>query len=67
MVADAYATALMVMGDERGKAFAKNNQIRINMIIRSASDYKNWQNINEIKIPQTLQRCQKLVGCVYFE
>ena len=67
MIADAYATALMVMGDKKGKAFSKENHLRINMIIRSASEYQSWQNIDDTKIPQSSQKCQKQGGCVYLE
>jgi thiamine biosynthesis lipoprotein len=67
MMADAYATAFMVMGDEKGKAFAKANGLRVNMISRKASGYQNWQNIDELRMPQSLGKCQKRDGCVYFE
>lgn len=47
MMADAYATALMVMGDEAGKVFATTNQLSINMIIRKTLNYETWRNIND--------------------
>ena len=67
MMADAYATALMVMGDIKGKIFSENNNIRVSIITRKDDDYIAWQNIEKIKISQPLQRCVKVGGCVYFE
>ena len=58
MMADAYATALMVLGDEKGKAFAKKHQLRVNMVTRGAQNNQHWQNIDDIKIPQSLQKCE---------
>ncbi|MEE9309997.1 MAG: FAD:protein FMN transferase [Cocleimonas sp.] len=66
MIADAYATALMVMGDVKGRRFSEDNHIKSNMIIRNTADYENWQNIDEVKMPQSLQKCPKRGGCVYF-
>ncbi len=45
MMADAYATALMVLGEVEGKQFAVENGLRVNMIIRDGSGYRVWQNI----------------------
>ena len=67
MMADAYATALMVMGEKLGKAFSEHNKLRVNMIIRMKEDYHVWENINKTKIPQSLQRCVKVGGCAYIE
>ena len=67
MMADAYATALMVMGDKKSELFSRDQKLRTNMIIRNKSDYQVWQNIDETKIPQTLQKCRKKKGCVYLE
>ncbi len=67
MLADAYATAFMVMGDKKGKTFAKKNSIRVNMIVRENDSFETWQNIDEIKIKQSAQKCQKVGGCTYFE
>ena len=35
MLADAYATALLVMGEEKGKIFTKQNNLNVLMIIRN--------------------------------
>ncbi len=67
MMADAYATALMVMGDVQGKVFSEKNNLRVNMIVRKGADYIAWQNIDKIKMPKPLQRCVKVGGCVYIK
>ncbi len=67
MIADAYATALMVMGDVQGKIFSEKNNLRVNMIVRKGEDYIAWQNIDKIKIPKPLQHCVKVGGCAYIE
>lgn len=50
MMADAYATALMVLGDEKGKVFANANEIKVNMIIRNQSSFQVWKNFDETKL-----------------
>ena len=45
MIADAYATAIMVLGEVDGKALATAQQLSINMIIRNGKIYSNWNNI----------------------
>jgi thiamine biosynthesis lipoprotein len=50
MMADAYATALMVLGDEKGKVFANTNKIRVNMIIRNNSNLQVWKNFDATKL-----------------
>ena len=67
MMADAYATALMVQGEKKGKIFSEQNKLRVDMIIRTESDYFVWESINKTKIPQTSKRCVKVGGCVYLE
>jgi len=67
MMADAYATALMVLGDKQGKAFAEHNKLRVGMIIRKGEGYKAWENIDKTKVQQSLQRCVKVGGCAYIE
>ena len=67
MIADAYATALMVLGEEKGRTFIIQNKLHANMIFRKKSKYKVWQNIDNIKIPQSKQRCVKVSGCIYLE
>ncbi len=46
MIADAYATALLVMGEKRGIVFAKKKKLKINMFIREASSYRIWNSID---------------------
>ncbi len=67
MLADAYATAFMVMGANKGKAFANNNNIRVNMIIKENDSFVTWQNIDEIKIKQSTKKCKKVGGCTYLD
>lgn len=50
MMADAYATALMVLGDDKGKTFANTNEIKVNMIIRNNSNFQVWKNFDEAKL-----------------
>ncbi len=46
MLADAYATALMVMGEVKGKAFAQKNKLQVNMIIRDKKNkFSRWSNL----------------------
>jgi thiamine biosynthesis lipoprotein len=51
MMADAYATALMVLGENKGKDFSKTQNIKVNMIIRN-NDYgfSIWKNFDETKL-----------------
>lgn len=80
MMADAYATALSVMGEKEGKVFVegKARKIRVNMITRKKFGFNNWQNIDEIKIPQSSKDCdidgikstgnsKKWGGCIYLD
>jgi thiamine biosynthesis lipoprotein len=46
MLADAYATALMVMGEEQGKQFSKAQGLSVYMIIRDQENYKFWQTLH---------------------
>jgi len=47
MYADAYATALMVIGEKAGKDFTKKNKLNVNMIIRDkVGSFSNWSNLN---------------------
>ncbi len=50
MLADAYATALMVLGSAKGKTFAKEKALKVNMIIRSNSGNQVWTNFDESKL-----------------
>lgn len=80
MMADAYATALSVMGEEKGKHFVKGQarQIRVNFITRQKLGFNNWQNIDEIKILLSSKDCdvediklnessKKWGGCIYLD
>lgn len=69
MLADAYATALLVMGEEKGRRFIgqQENKLRVNLIIKNKDTFQSWQNIDGIKIPQTQEKCKKWGGCVYFD
>jgi len=44
MLADAYATALLVMGDEKGKLFAKEKNLDVLMIIRKEDKFEFWSS-----------------------
>lgn len=46
MKADAFSTALMVMGEIEGKHFALQQKLEINMIIREGNGYKSWNNLS---------------------
>ncbi len=51
MMADAYATALMVLGENKGKDFAKTHNLKVNMIIRNNdSGFSVWKNFDETKL-----------------
>ena len=67
MMADAFATALMVMGKKKGKEFINKHGINASMISREESTYRIWQNIDIIKIPISSMTCNKSKGCVYIE
>lgn len=41
MMADAYATAILVMGEKKGKTFAEENNLDVLMIIRSSDEGKD--------------------------
>lgn len=45
MIADAYATAVMVMGEKEGKEFILKNNIKANMIIRAGDKFISWSNL----------------------
>ena len=45
MIADAYATAVMVLGENTGKTFILNNNIKANMIIREGDKFISWSNL----------------------
>ena len=46
MLADAYATALLVMGDKKGKIFAQENNLDVLMIIRNEDKFIFWNSSN---------------------
>lgn len=45
MIADAYATAVMVMGEKKGKAFIIKNKIKAYMIFREKDHFTSWSNL----------------------
>ena len=45
MLADAFATALMVMGEDRGKRFAEEQELSVYMIIREQETYSVWNRL----------------------
>ena len=49
MFADAYATAVLVMGEELGKSFAEENNFDVLMIIRDDDKFKFWSSSNLFK------------------
>lgn len=44
ILADAYATALMVMGDQKGKIFTEENNLDVLMIIRNEDRFDFWSS-----------------------
>jgi len=44
MMADAYATALLVMGDSRGKTFTEEQKLDVLMIIRNEDKFTFWSS-----------------------
>lgn len=69
MLADAYATALSVMGENKGKRFIAQepHKLHVNLIMREKEIFEYWQNINEVKIPSTDKKCKKWGGCIYLD
>lgn len=45
MLADAYATAIMVMGEVKGREFAKQQKLKVNLIYKENNNFKVWRNI----------------------
>ena len=48
-MADGYATAILVMGEEHGKIFAKDHDLKVVMMIREANKYSYWSNTELFK------------------
>ena len=69
MMADAYATALTVMGKDQAIRFVRQepHKLNVNMITREVETIKNWQNINEVKIPRVSKKCKNWGGCIYLD
>ncbi len=67
MLADAYATAFMVLGSEKTKQFVRQNQIRVSFYYGSDSKLKHWQSIDKTKEKWLGEKCQKVGGCTYYE
>ena len=47
MMADGLATAIMVLGEEKGKAFIADHQLKAYMITRDKSGFSNWNNFSD--------------------
>ena len=65
MMADAYATALSVMGKERAKSFVVggDHKLFINLITRESEGFKHWHNMNGTTLLHTSEKCKKWGGC----
>ncbi|PWQ99458.1 FAD:protein FMN transferase ApbE [Leucothrix pacifica] len=44
MIADGFATAIMVLGEDKGKAFIAENQLKAYMITRDKDGFSTWNN-----------------------
>lgn len=52
MIADAQATAIMVLGEQKGKIYAKKENLKVYMIFRDKDKFSIWHNLpNDILIP----------------
>ncbi|MCK5919202.1 MAG: FAD:protein FMN transferase [Cocleimonas sp.] len=52
MIADAQATAIMVLGEKQGKAYAQQHGLMVYMIIRNGKGFSVWHNLHpDILIP----------------
>jgi len=47
MIADAQATAIMVLGEEKGKVYAQQQGLAVYMIIRNETGFSVWHNLPE--------------------
>ena len=47
MMADGLATAIMVLGEERAKAFIADNKLSVYMVSRDADRFTNWHNFSD--------------------
>jgi thiamine biosynthesis lipoprotein len=45
MIADAQATAIMVLGEEKGKNYAQQQNLMVYMIIRNKNGFSVWHNL----------------------
>ncbi len=46
VIADAYATALLVMGEQRAIIFIKKHKLKTHLFIREASTYRTWNSLD---------------------
>lgn len=46
MIADAQATAIMVLGEIKGKLYAQQQQLKVYMIFRHGNKFSVWHNLN---------------------
>jgi len=52
MIADAQATAIMVLGENKGKAYAQRENLKVYMIYRDKGKFSIWHNLpNNLLIP----------------
>jgi thiamine biosynthesis lipoprotein len=47
MIADAQATAIMVLGEEKGKTYAQQQNLMVYMIIRDKNSFSVWHNLSQ--------------------
>lgn len=47
MIADAQATAIMVLGETRGKIYAQQQKLKVYMIFREGNKFSVWHNLND--------------------
>ncbi|HIO92100.1 MAG TPA: FAD:protein FMN transferase [Leucothrix mucor] len=50
MIADAQATALMVLGENKGKAYAQQHELEVYMIFRKNNAFSVWHNLKTTRI-----------------
>ena len=47
MIADAQATAMMVLGEKKGKIYAQQQQLNVYMIFRDGNKFSVWHNLKD--------------------
>lgn len=66
MLADAYATAFMVMGPEKTRQFVRQNGVRVSFYYGKNGVLGHWQSIDKTKEKWQGEKCQKVGGCTYY-